>query len=311
MKTLSLACLWLFLFFTTAHGQEEIILRGEKKKDMVRIVLEGPEEIIFNGKIKKGQDTVMVSFGYSSINIKPKQVPVAYQVRGNLVYFYVGEFQQLTPFFLKDPARLVIDVQAKQREPRLDSLSALGIIIIDPGHGGYDTGLVKGEQKENEVVLQSAKQLQSILAQDGASVYLTRQDNLFLPLEERAIFAKKKRGNIFLSLHVGVENELILYVPDIVKHEPAEIKPYLVNVGQEPFLQKSMLLSTAIKEAINEKDKELDVIVRPIPYTILSKIEGAALIIELPSFEKTNYTDELIKTINGAIKEGLYLYETN
>jgi len=311
MKTLSLACLWLFLFSTTAHGQEEIILRGEKKKDMVRIVLEGPEEIIFNGKIKKGQDTIMVSFGYSSINIKPKQVPVAYQVRGNLVYFYVGEFQQLTPFFLKDPARLVIDVQTKQREPRLDSLSALGIIIIDPGHGGYDTGLVKGEQKENEVVLQSAKQLQSILAQDGANVYLTRQDNLFLPLEERARFAKKKRGNIFLSLHVGVENELILYVPDIVKHEPAEIKPYLVNVGQEPFLQKSMLLSTAIKEAINEKDKELDVIVRHIPYTILSKIEGAALIIELPSFEKTNYTDELIKTINGAIKEGLYLYETN
>ncbi|HLC16631.1 MAG TPA: N-acetylmuramoyl-L-alanine amidase [Thermodesulfovibrionia bacterium] len=311
MKTLSFTCLWLLLFFTAVHGQEEIILRGEKKKDLVRIVLEGPEEIIFNGKIKKGQDTIMVSFGDSSITVKPKEVPAAYQVRGNLVYFYVGEFQQVTPFFLKDPARLVIDVQAKQRETRPDSLSMLGIIIIDPGHGGYDTGLVKGEQKENEVVLQIANQLQSILAQNGANVYLTRQDNLFLPLEERAKFAKKKRGHVFLSLHVGVENALILYVPEIVRYEPEDIKPYLVNVGQEPFLQKTMLLSESLKEAINETNKELEVIVRPVPYTILSKIEGAALIIELPSFDKTDYTDEFIETINSAIKEGLYLYETN
>lgn len=314
IKTLLVATglgFFILLFCTAAYGQEEIILRGEKKKDLIRIILEGPDEIIFNGKVQKRMDSVMVSFSSAAfITIKAKQVPAAYQVRGNIVYFHTGEYQQISPFFLRDPARLVIDVQSGLKGVRPDSLASIGIIIIDPGHGGYDTGLVMGEYKESEFVLELAKRIQSTLAKESAHVYLTREHNLFLPLEERARFSKKKRGHIFLSLHVGNKSELFLYVPVIARTEPDKVKKYLVNKGQEPFLEKSVQLSSAIKEAVNIKMQGLDVIIRPVPYTVLSLIEGAAIIIETPSFKEVEYTDEFIQNLDEAVKEGIYIYET-
>ena len=287
MKTLSMTCLGLIflLFCATAYGQEEIILRGEKKKDLIRIILEGPDEIIFNGIVQKRVDSVMVSFSsVPFITIKARQIPASYQVRGNMVYFHTGEYQQISPFFLTDPARLVIDIQTGLEGTRPDSLASMGIIIIDPGHGGYDTGLVMGEQKENEVVLKVAKKLQLTLAKESA--------------------------HVFLSIHVGNQSELILYLPVIARPEPEKIKPYLVDIGQEPFIEKSVLLSSSIKEALDDKIPSLNVIIKPAPYTILSKIEGAAIIIELPSFDGMDYTDEFIENLDEAIKEGLYLYKT-
>ena len=313
MKTLSMTCLGLIflLFCAHAYGQEEIILRGEKKKDLIRIILEGPDEIIFNGIVQKRVDSVMVSFSsVPFITIKARQIPASYQVRGNMVYFHTGEYQQISPFFLTDPARLVIDIQTGLEGTRPDSLASMGIIIIDPGHGGYDTGLVMGEQKENEVVLKVAKKLQLTLAKESAHVFLTREHNIFLPLEERARFSKKKRCHVFLSIHVGNQSELILYLPVIARPEPEKIKPYLVDIGQEPFIEKSVLLSSSIKEALDDKIPSLNVIIKPAPYTILSKIEGAAIIIELPSFDGMDYTDEFIENLDEAIKEGLYLYKT-
>ena len=49
--------------------------------------------------------------------------------------------------------------------------------------------------------------------------------------------------------------------------------------------------------------------IRPLPYGILSKIESAALIIELPSFEVASYAEELNSQIANTIYQGFYSYE--
>jgi hypothetical protein len=51
--------------------------------------------------------------------------------------------------------------------------------------------------------------------------------------------------------------------------------------------------------------------VRPLPYGILSKIESAALIIELPSFEDAYYVEDLKSEIANTIYQGFYNYEEN
>jgi N-acetylmuramoyl-L-alanine amidase len=76
-------------------------------------------------------------------------------------------------------------------------------IVIDPGHGGIDTG-AKGVSGtlEKEVTLTFAKELkQSLEASGGYRVRLTRDDDTFLRLDERVRVARQHGANLFISVH--------------------------------------------------------------------------------------------------------------
>jgi N-acetylmuramoyl-L-alanine amidase len=75
-------------------------------------------------------------------------------------------------------------------------------IVIDPGHGGKDTGAIgAGELYEKTVVLDISKRIKAGLEQFGFKVYLTRSGDQYLTLTERAAFAKKVKADLFLSIH--------------------------------------------------------------------------------------------------------------
>ena len=78
------------------------------------------------------------------------------------------------------------------------------VIVIDPGHGGKDPGCIgKSGVQEKTVVLSVAKKLKSKLDSAGYKTYLTRSNDSFLKLAERAEFAEKKRADLFISLHAN------------------------------------------------------------------------------------------------------------
>jgi len=76
-------------------------------------------------------------------------------------------------------------------------------IVIDPGHGGWDSGAVGPEGvREKAVTLSVALKLAKLLDQESsARVYLTRQDDFYVPLRERTLIANRHRADLFLSLH--------------------------------------------------------------------------------------------------------------
>ena len=77
------------------------------------------------------------------------------------------------------------------------------VLVIDPGHGGIDNGtrnVVTGHY-EKEFTLDWALRLQSILVSNGWSVYLTRTNDINLPLPSRVAFAAQHNADLFLSLH--------------------------------------------------------------------------------------------------------------
>lgn len=124
-------------------------------------------------------------------------------------------------FFLDEPARLVIDVNTKKTE----SFLTKRVVVIDPGHGGHDPGAIgpKGLQ-EKDVVLDIALKLRDILSrQSSIEVYLTRDKDIFIPLEERTAIARKKEADLFVSIHAnaspnraakGVETYLLNWTND-------------------------------------------------------------------------------------------------
>lgn len=82
-------------------------------------------------------------------------------------------------------------------------------VVIDPGHGGTDTGAVYGPAREAEISLAVAKELKSIL--DGSPHFkptLTRSKDSNLTLPERVRIAEKNDADIFLSIHTNASPDL-------------------------------------------------------------------------------------------------------
>lgn len=77
-------------------------------------------------------------------------------------------------------------------------------VVIDPGHGGNDTGAEQNQLKESQIVLEVSKKLASLLEKNSAfKVSLTRKSETFLALESRTEFANSARADLFLSIHVN------------------------------------------------------------------------------------------------------------
>ena len=79
----------------------------------------------------------------------------------------------------------------------------VGRIVIDPGHGGHDSGtLGPGGIQEKDVVLDVALRVGKLLHQRlGAEIVYTRDDDTFIPLETRTAIANKAQADLFLSIH--------------------------------------------------------------------------------------------------------------
>ncbi len=128
-----------------------------------------------------------------------------------------------------EPARLVLDLTATDREaflrqlaldrpapPQGSTTSSLArpqdqrsgdprpLIVIDPGHGGLDTGTKAGggEILEKNVVLDFSIALRDQLERTGRyRVTMTRTDDTFIPLAERVKFARQRQAELFISVH--------------------------------------------------------------------------------------------------------------
>ncbi len=78
------------------------------------------------------------------------------------------------------------------------------VIVIDPGHGGHDPGAIANGLKEKDINLKVALSLKSYLAKDPRfKVYLTRDNDTFIPLYDRTLVALEKKADLFISIHTN------------------------------------------------------------------------------------------------------------
>ena len=81
----------------------------------------------------------------------------------------------------------------------------IGRIVIDPGHGGHDTGTIgPNGLQEKDLVLEVGRRLGKLLeTRLGAEVVYTRRDDTFIPLETRTAIANQQRADLFISIHAN------------------------------------------------------------------------------------------------------------
>jgi N-acetylmuramoyl-L-alanine amidase len=134
-------------------------------------------------------------------------------------------------------------------------------IVIDPGHGGKDPGAIgPGGEKEKDITLAVAKILEERLEAKGFTVYLTREGDVFIPLEERTAFANRKKVDLFLSVHVnanenlasrGVETYFLNLTTDASSMKVAERENVMIkqSMSDLQFILRDLMLNARINES--------------------------------------------------------------
>ncbi len=92
--------------------------------------------------------------------------------------------------------------EATSLTPPVKSGSGAVVIVLDPGHGGLDPGAERDGLTEAALMLTFARELRELLIRDGRfSVVMTREEDVFVPLETRISIARDAGAGLFLSLH--------------------------------------------------------------------------------------------------------------
>jgi N-acetylmuramoyl-L-alanine amidase len=119
-------------------------------------------------------------------------------------------------FTMTDPYRIIVDIEGKAGEAPAEAPREVAPpakppskgkirVMLDPGHGGKDPGAVGPTGlREKDVVLAIGRMVRERMSRhEGYEVLMTRDTDVFIPLEERTAMANKARADIFVSLHIN------------------------------------------------------------------------------------------------------------
>ncbi|WP_028949742.1 N-acetylmuramoyl-L-alanine amidase [Sulfurihydrogenibium subterraneum] len=220
----------------TYEGKVRIVFDGVKNADVIavsnnNIIIKIPDKY-------KNSNLELKNSSIKEIDIYTNE-----KKNSSLIYITLQEDATYKYFSLSNPDRFVIDItnssiiknqpqkiekkdyQADildtilknlENQTKNSSLSSLDvevpknfsgkkkIIVIDPGHGGHDPGAMANGLKEKDINLQVALKLKNYLEKDGRfKVYLTRDDDYFVPLYNRTLIALEKKADLFISIHTN------------------------------------------------------------------------------------------------------------
>ncbi|HYT69466.1 MAG TPA: N-acetylmuramoyl-L-alanine amidase [Vicinamibacterales bacterium] len=133
-------------------------------------------------------------------------------------------------------------------------------VVIDAGHGGHDPGAHGNGITESELTLDVALRLEKLLkAQAGVEVVMTRDTDVFIPLEERTAIANREGADLFLSIHANASRNVAArgietYFLNFAMNPEAEAVAARENAtsGQSMHSLPDIVKAIALNNKINE-----------------------------------------------------------
>lgn len=189
------------------------------------------------------------------------------------------------------------------------------IVVLDAGHGGHDTGAIGKNAKEKDIVLAITKKVGEYINKNlsDTKVIFTRDDDFFVPLDQRAAIANKNNADLFVSIHANSnkntkpfgtetfamglhksqsnldvaqkENSVIVMEQDYnTKYEgfdPSSAESYIIfSLMQNVYLDKSLKLASMVQDEFRDKAKRFDRGVKQAGFLVLWHTKMPSILIE-------------------------------
>jgi len=183
------------------------------------------------------------------------------------------------------------------------------LVILDPGHGGQDSGTMKAGILEKELALDVAHRAERLLQERGFATLLTRNDDTYVSLTGRAAIANEQRSCIFISIHfddaarpaaTGVETYYAAHQISSNRMPILSWLPFLQRTSFEPPNVESQNLASLIQEALVTHTQAVDRGTRPQQFFVIANVHHPAVLVEGGFL--TN-TEEMAKLATGDYRE--------
>lgn len=206
-----------------------------------------------------------------------------------------------------------------------DEDKAVTTVVIDPGHGGHDSGCLGDNSKEKHIVLDIGLKLGKYIKKNfpDVDVHYTRKTDKFIPLHERSEIANKNEADVFISLHANAtktasvkgtetfvmglhrtkqnlkvakrENSVVKMEEDYEKHydgfDPDSPQGHIIfSLQQNAHLEQSINFASKIEHQFEHRAKRESRGVKQAGFLVLYKTTMPSVLIE--SGFLTNHHDE-------------------
>ncbi len=189
-----------------------------------------------------------------------RNISVKLYERYLLIKVYARYLVSFNYFTLNKPDRIVIDFEenkGKFIKRFVKPHDTISTIIIDPGHGGHDPGATYYGLQEKDVTLKIGKYLkyylEKYLNRKDYTILMTRDDDTFLSLEDRAKFANENNADLFISIHCNANRNRKLHGFETYYLNYSKNQRYLKRMSYDKdvyYILEDLIRSAKYKESI-------------------------------------------------------------
>jgi N-acetylmuramoyl-L-alanine amidase len=173
-------------------------------------------------------------------------------------------------------------------EPMPSQSAPFAIVVLDPGHGGQDSGTMKNGMTEKDLTLDVAHRVERLLRERGLVVVLTRGDDHYVSLQDRATMANNQPESVFVSIHfdeagrsaaTGIETYYAAH-PISLPDRIASWLPFLRRTSSDPPNLESQSLAGSIQESLVSRTQATNRGTRPQQFFVIANVRHPAVLVE-------------------------------
>lgn len=202
---------------------------------------------------------------------------------------------------------------------RVGAPAPFTLVVIDPGHGGQDSGAMCGAIYEKDLTLDVGQRVDRLLQAQGLATLMTRVGDSYVSLQDRVAVTNRARDCIFVSIHFNESKKPVSGVETYYAEHQTAPAPRLVS--WIPFFQGpaaesptwvSQSLARFIQEAMIARTQAPDRGTKAEQFFVIANVSAPAVLVEggflnkedIAKLENNDYRDQMA----AAISEGILRY---
>lgn len=224
--------------------------------------------------------------------------------------FWISSHQEKRPAVYKE---------SKRAEPQPSKPFA--VVVLDPGHGGEDSGAMCGGVMEKDLTLDVARRVDRLLDSEGVGTLMTRLGDSYVSLPDRAAFGNRARDSIFISIHFNEDNKPVAsgvetyYAAHQINSGSAFASwfPFFSRLPSNLPKPESQSLAGFIQQALVARTRSVDRGTQAKQFFVIANVASPAVLIEggfitnkeeLSKLASEDYRDQ----IAAAVADGVLRY---